>query len=115
MSNEYAPARTMIDYGIPIALATDLNPNCWIESMLMIIALSCYNMHLTPAEALTASTINSASALQRQDEIGSLEVGKKADLLIFNIPNYNFLAYKLGVNLVSTVIKNGKIVVRNNS
>ncbi|MBY8992520.1 MAG: imidazolonepropionase [Candidatus Lokiarchaeota archaeon] len=114
MSNEYAPAREMIDLGIPIALATDLNPNCWIESMQMIIALACYNMHLSPAEALTASTINSASALQRQDEIGSLEVGKKADLIIFDVPNYNFLPYKLGVNLVSKVIKNGKVIVSNN-
>ncbi|MFX1376764.1 MAG: imidazolonepropionase [Promethearchaeota archaeon] len=111
MSNEYAPARDMIDLGIPIALATDLNPNCWIESMQMIIALACYHMLLSPAEALTASTINSACALQRQDEIGSLEVGKKADLIVFDVPNYNFLSYKLGVNLVSTVVKNGKIVV----
>ena len=84
MSKEYAPARDMIDLGIPVALATDLNPNCWIETMQMIIALACYNMHLSPAEALTASTINSACALQRQDEIGSLEVGKKADLIIFD-------------------------------
>lgn len=114
MSNEYAPARKMIDLGIPVALATDLNPNCWIESMQMIIALACYNMRLSPAEALVASTINSASAVQRQDEIGSLEVGKKADLIIFDVPNTNFLPYKLGVNLVSMVVKNGKVVVNNN-
>jgi imidazolonepropionase len=113
MLSDYAPARKMINYGIPIALATDLNPNCWIESMQMIIVLACYNMQLSPAEALTASTINSACALQRQDEIGSLEVGKKADLVIFDVPNYNFLPYQFGVNLVSTVIKNGKIVVNN--
>lgn len=113
MSNNYAPARTMIDLEIPIALATDLNPNCWIESMQMIIALACYRMHLTPAEALAASTINSASALLRQDEIGSIEVGKKADLVIFNVPNHNFLSYRLGINLVSKVIKNGEIVINN--
>jgi imidazolonepropionase len=113
MSNEYAPARKMIDLGIPIALATDLNPNCWTESMQMIIALACYNMKLSPAEALAASTINGACALQRQDEIGSLEVGKKADLILFDIPNHNFIPYQFGVNLVSTVIKNGKIVVEN--
>ena len=111
MSNEYAPARKMIDLGIPIALATDLNPNCWTESMQMIIALACYNMRLSPAEALTASTINSACALQRQDEIGSLEVGKKADLIMFDVPNHNFLPYQFGVNLVSKVVKNGKVVV----
>ncbi|MFX0030887.1 MAG: imidazolonepropionase [Candidatus Hermodarchaeota archaeon] len=114
MSSEYAPAREMIELGIPIALATDLNPNCWIESMQMIIALACYNMHFSPAEALTASTINGASALQRQDEIGSVEIGKKADLIVFNVPNHDFLPYKLGVNLVSNVIKNGVIVVDNN-
>jgi len=111
MSNEYAPARKMIDLGIPIALATDLNPNCWTESMQMIIALACYNMRLSPAEALAASTINSACALQRQDEIGSLEIGKKADLIMFDVPNHNFLPYQFGVNLVSKVVKNGKVVV----
>jgi imidazolonepropionase len=113
MLKEYAPARKMIDFEIPIALATDLNPNCWTESMLMIITLACYNMKLSPAEALTAATINSACAIDRQDEIGSLEVGKKADIVIFDVPNYNFLPYKIGVNLVSKVIKNGKIVINN--
>jgi imidazolonepropionase len=113
MLDQYAPARKMIELGIPVALATDLNPNCWTESMQMIIALACYYMKLSPAEALTASTINAACALQKQDEIGSIEIGKKADLLIFNIPNYNFIPYHFGVNLLSKVIKNGKIVVDN--
>jgi imidazolonepropionase len=113
MLNDYAPARKMIELGIPIALATDLNPNCWTESMQMIIALACYNMKLSPAEALTAATINSACALQRQDEVGSLEIGKKADIVIFDVPNHQFLPYHWGVNLVNLVIKNGKIVVEN--
>jgi imidazolonepropionase len=113
MLNEYAPARKMIDLGIPIAIATDLNPNCWTESMQMIIALACYHMELSPAEALTAATINSACAIQRQDAIGSLEIGKKADLIVFDVPNHNFLPYHFGINLVSKVIKNGKIVVDN--
>jgi len=113
MLNYYAPARKMIDLGVPIALATDLNPNCWTESIQMIITLACYKMKLTPAEALTATTINSACALQRQDEIGSLEIGKKADLLVFDVPNHNFLPYHFGVNLVSKVIKNGMIVIDN--
>jgi len=111
MLNDYAPARKMIEYGIPIALATDLNPNCWTESMQMIIVLACYNMKLKPSEALTASTINAACAIQRQDKIGSLEIGKKADINIFNVPNHQFLAYQFGGNLISKVIKNGKIVV----
>lgn len=113
MLKDYAPARKMIEFGIPVALATDLNPNCWTESMQMIIVLACYNMKLSPAEALTAATINAACALQRQDKVGSIEVGKKADLVMFNAPNYQFLAYQFGINLISTVIKNGKIVVQN--
>lgn len=113
MLKDYAPARKMIEFGIPVALATDLNPNCWTESMQMIIVLACYNMKLSPAEALTATTINAACALQRQDKVGSIEVGKKADLVMFNVPNYQFLAYQFGINLVSIVIKNGKIVVQN--
>ncbi|MFX0040668.1 MAG: imidazolonepropionase [Promethearchaeota archaeon] len=113
MLNHYAPARKMIDLGIPIALATDLNPNCWTESMQMVIALACYYMKLSPAEALTASTINGACAIEKEDEIGSLEIGKKADLIVFDVPNHHFLPYHFGVNLVSKVIKNGKIVVDN--
>ena len=113
MLKDYAPARKMIEMEIPVALATDLNPNCWTESMLMIIALSCYNMKMKPAEALTAATLNAACALQRQDSIGSLEVGKKADIIIFDVPNHDFLAYQFGVNLVNKVIKNGKIIVDN--
>ena len=111
MLKDYAPARKMIEMGIPIALATDLNPNCWTESMQMIIALACYHMKLSPAEALTAATINAACAIERQKEIGSLEVGKKADIIIFDVPNHNFLPYQFGVNLVSKVIKSGKVVV----
>ena len=111
MLKDFAPARKMIEMGIPIALATDLNPNCWTESMQMIIALACYHMKLSPAEALTASTINAACAIERQDEIGSIEVGKKADILVFSVPNHNFLPYQFGVNLVSKVIKNGNVVV----
>ena len=113
MLDEYAPARKMIELGLPIALATDLNPNCWTESMQIIIALACYHMKLSPAEALTAATINAACAIQKQDEIGSLEIGKKADLIVFDIPNHDFLPYHFGVNLVSKVIKNGKIIVNN--
>jgi imidazolonepropionase len=113
MLQDYAPARKMIDMEVPLALATDLNPNCWTESMLMIIALSCYNMKMKPAEALTAATLNAACAIQRQNLIGSLEVGKKADITIFDVPNHDFLAYQFGVNLVSKVIKNGKIIINN--
>ncbi|MFX0011108.1 MAG: imidazolonepropionase [Candidatus Hermodarchaeota archaeon] len=111
MLKEYAPARKMIKLGVPIALATDLNPNSWTESMQMIIALACYNMQLSPAEAITAATINAACAVKREMHIGSIEIGKQADLVIFNVPNFKFLPYKFGGNLVSKVIKKGVIVV----
>ncbi|MBN1329869.1 MAG: imidazolonepropionase [Candidatus Heimdallarchaeota archaeon] len=111
MLKEYANARKMIEYGIPVAIATDLNPNCWTESMLMVIVLSCYNMKMSPAEALTAATLNAACAMDRQNYIGSLEVGKQADIVIFDVPNYFFLSYQFGVNLVSKVIKKGKLVI----
>ncbi len=113
MLDEYASARKMIELEIPIAIATDLNPNCWTESMQMVITLACYLMKLSPPEALTAATINSACAILRQDEIGSLEIGKKADLVVFDVPSHEFLPYHYGVNLVLKVIKNGKIVVDN--
>ncbi len=113
MMKDYAPARKMIEYGIPVAIATDLNPNCWTESMLMVIVLSCYNMKMSPAEALAAATINAACAIQRESTVGSLEVGKKADIVIFDVANHYFLSYQFGVNLVSKVIKNGLIVIEN--
>jgi len=81
----YAPARKFIDAGVPVALATDLNPNCWTESMQFIISLACYQMKMTPAEAITASTINAAHAIDRAREIGSIEVGKKADIIILDV------------------------------
>lgn len=114
MMENYAPAREMIDMGIPIALATDLNPNCWTESMQFIMQLACYNMKLTPAEALTAATLNAACAIQREDQIGSLEVGKKADINIFEVPTYHHLIYHFGINHISKVIKNGKIIREKN-
>ncbi len=110
---KYADARKYIDYGLPVALASDFNPNCWINNMGFIIALACYNMRMTPAEAIVASTINAAFAIGKEKEIGSLEIGKKADILILNIPNYESIPYKLGMNIVDTVIKDGKIVVEN--
>ncbi|TFF88372.1 MAG: imidazolonepropionase [Promethearchaeota archaeon] len=110
MMDHYAPAREMINLGIPIALATDLNPNCWTESMQFIMQLACYTMKLTPAEALTSSTLNAACAVQKEDQIGSLEVGNNADIIIFDVPTYHHLVYHFGINHVSKVIKNGEIL-----
>jgi len=107
MMKNYADARKMLEFGVPIALATDLNPNCWIENMQFIIQLACLNMKMTPAEAICASTYNAACSIGLNDKIGSLENGKQADVIILDIPNHKFLPYHYGINLVETVIKKG--------
>ncbi|RLI27154.1 imidazolonepropionase, partial [Candidatus Bathyarchaeota archaeon] len=113
MINRYADARKMIAKGVPVALGTDFNPSCWTENMQLVIALACRNMRLSPAEAITAATINAAHAVNRASEIGSLEIGKKADIIILGAPSYRFLGYRFGTNLVDSVIKNGELVVEN--
>ncbi|MDD5503527.1 MAG: imidazolonepropionase, partial [Candidatus Thermoplasmatota archaeon] len=109
-TGKYAPARKLIDAGVPVALATDMNPNCWNENMQLVIALACYQMEMTPAEAIVASTINAAHSIGMADQIGSLEKGKCADIIILDAPNHKFLGYRFGGNIVETVIKDGKIV-----
>lgn len=111
MMNRYPDARFMIDSGVPVALGTDFNSCCWIMNQQLVIAMACHLMHMTPAEAITATTINAAHAICRADEVGSLEVGKKADITILDAPNHKFLGYSFGVNLVEKVIKNGRLVV----
>lgn len=107
MMKNYAPARKMIDRGIPIALATDLNPNCYVENMQFIIQLACFNMKMTPAEAITASTFNAACAIDKQKTIGSIEKNKQADIVILDVPNHLCLPYHFGINHVEKVIKKG--------
>ncbi len=109
--NKYAPAREIIDRGMPVALATDVSAANMCESMQMMMTLAVLRMKMTAAEALTASTINAAHSIDRAHEIGSLEVGKKADIVIFNAPNHRFFAYNYGINLVEMVFKKGKLVV----
>lgn len=110
MMQQYASARRIIDFGVPVALATDLNPNCWTENMQFIVQLACLKMQMTPAEAITAATFNAACAIGLQQRVGSLEKGKQADMLILDCPNHQFLPYHFGVNLVDTIIKKGKIL-----
>ncbi len=111
MTNRYAPARKLIQAGVPIALATDFNPgSCPTLSMQMIIALACRQLKMTPAEAINAATINAAYAVDRGDKVGSIKVGKTADLIILDIPNHKQLPYWFGTNLVARVIKNGVVV-----
>jgi imidazolonepropionase len=113
--DKYAPARKMIDTGLDIALSTDCNPgSCMTESMPMIITIACLKMKLTPSEALTASTLNSAKAILRDNIVGTIEEKKRADLVIWNVPNYEYIPYHFGVNLVDTVIKSGKVVYKSN-
>src|SRR5512145_752949 len=107
---EYTPARKLIEAGAILALATDCNPGTsWNESMQFAIALSCRYMGLTPAQAIAASTINSAYAIRRADTVGSIEVGKQADMLILSVPDYRHLGYRYGTNLVKQVIKRGQV------
>jgi imidazolonepropionase len=110
MSKDYADGRRLIDLGVPIALGTDLNPNCWNESMQFTISLACHKMRMTPAEAITASTINAAAALGLEKKIGSLEHGKRADIIVLDTPRHSHIPYKFGVNLCSHVIKDGAVV-----
>jgi len=110
MSVRHVDARKAISFGVPVALGTDFNPNCWIENQQLVIAFACHFMKLAPAEAITATTINAAHAIGRADEVGSLEVGKKADVIILDVPNHKFLGYRFGVNLVDKVIKDGRLV-----
>jgi len=112
MQSEYPNALAMVEMGVPVALSTDFNPNCWTESMQFVQALSCYCMGLRPAEALAASTINAAWSIGVADKVGSLEVGKQADILVLNVPNVNSIPYRFGTNHVETVIKNGQVVVK---
>jgi len=111
-SDTYAPASEMISRGIAVALGTDFNPgSCPTESMQIILTLACIKMKMSPAQAINAATINAAHAINRADIIGSLEVGKRADIIILDVPNYKCIPYHFGVNLVYNVVKKGKIVM----
>jgi imidazolonepropionase len=110
-STHYADARALIDAGVIVALATDLNPgSAPCLSLPLVMAIACRMQKLLPAEALNAATINAAYALGMSDDVGSLEVGKQADVLILDTPDYRHLMNTLGGNLVETVIKRGVVV-----
>lgn len=115
MLNKFADARTMIKENVPIALATDCNPGTSpTESLQNVMTFACFGMRLTPEEIINSMTINAAYAIGKNDEIGSIEPGKKADLVIFNSKSLNYLIYHFGINSVKSVIKNGKLVVDDN-
>jgi imidazolonepropionase len=109
-SHQYPPAREMIDAGLAVVLATDFNPGSSpTPSMPMILSLACTQMKMTPAEAITAATINAAYSLGRGDEIGSLERGKRADFVIHDCEDYRELAYFFGVEHASLVYAGGQL------
>jgi imidazolonepropionase len=112
MLKDYANARKMLDMGIRVALATDYNPGtCPCENLQAIFPFACMGMKLTPVEIVRAVTLNAAYAIGRENEIGSLEVGKKADINIFDAPNPDYLSYHFGINIIDKVIKSGLLVV----
>ncbi|MDO9544342.1 MAG: imidazolonepropionase [Synergistaceae bacterium] len=105
----------MYKAGLELGMATNCCPGCWCTSMPFIISLACRQHYLSPARALRAATYGSACALRREERIGSIEVGKQADIIILDIPTYEDIAYRLGENPVETVIRHGKISVQNNT
>ena len=107
----YAPARKLIEAGVPVALATDYNPGSHpAGSMPLVMAIACVGMGMTPTEALVASTLGGAWALERAQRLGSLEPGKQADLVVIDAPSYQHLAYRLGTVPVVAVVKGGRVV-----
>lgn len=112
MGTKYAPAREMIAAGVAVALAGDFNPGSSpVNSLPVVMGIACRQLKMTPAEAISAVTINAAHAIGRASELGSIEVGKKADLVIFDAADYRSIAYRFGTNLVEKVIKSGRPVV----
>ena len=106
-----APARKMIEKGLPVALATDCNPgSSMTESLQMIMTLACLNYKMSPAEVLTAATVNAAFAIGKENEIGSLAPGKYADIVVWDAEDYREIPYHFGGNMVQKVFKNGEIV-----
>ncbi len=111
LNQPYAPARSIIEANIPLAIATDFNPGSSMAfSMPMMMTIACTQMHMTPEEAIASATLNGAAALGLSDEIGSIEVGKQADIVIYDVPNYAYIAYHYGINHVWKVIKNGTVL-----
>lgn len=108
----YPPARKLIEAGVPVALATDFNPgSCFTLNMQIILSIACTQMRMTPAEAITAATLNAAHALGLSERLGSLEEGKQADIALMNVADYREIPYFFGVNHCAVTIKKGNIVI----
>lgn len=106
----FAPARKMVEAGVPVAMATDFNPgSCPCLNMQLVMNLGCLRYRLTPEEVLTAVTLNGAAAIDKAEFIGSVEPGKQGDLVLWDAPDLNYICYRMGSNLAHAVIKGGKI------
>jgi len=111
-SMHYAPARKLIAAGVPVALASGFNPgSCFTLNMQLILAIACTQMKMTPAEAITAATINSAYSLGISDRLGTIEEGKQADIILMDVADYRELPYFFGINHCVVTIKNGNVVI----
>lgn len=108
----YANARRFIEMGLPVALGTDLSPNAWTESMQFVISLACFRLRMHPEEAISAATWNAAWAVGQAAEAGSLEPGKRGDLLLMDARGYREIPYRVASNLVRIVVKDGVIVAQ---
>ncbi len=107
----YAPARKMLEAGLPVALATDFNPgSSMTQNMQLILTISAIHMKMNLSEVIYGATLNSARAIARETELGSLEPGKKADVILVDIPNYKYLPYHYGINHVKKVLRHGVLV-----
>ncbi len=112
MKNTYAPARKMIEHNLAVALSSDFNPgSCPSENIQFVMQLGCMYLRMTPNEVLTATTLNGAYAIDRAKSAGSLDIGKKADLVVHDAPNLDYIYYRFGVNHIKAVYKNGDLVV----
>jgi len=113
LMEHYAPARKMIEAGIQIALSTDYNPgSCPSENLQFVMQIGAAHLKMTPKEVFKAVTINAAKAVDKQDTIGSIEVGKKADITVFDAPSMAYFLYHFGINHTDSVYKNGKLVFK---
>ena len=108
-------ARALMDAGVTVALATDMCPGCWLESMPFVVQLACRLYRFSPAEAIRAGTLHAAMALDRGARLGSLEPGKDADIAIFPYARYEDMAYRLGRGRARMVLKAGRVVFRDSA
>lgn len=116
LNYKFAPARNMIEEGVPISIASDYNPGSSPTfNMQLVMAMACRFLKLTPAEAINAATLNAAFAINQGNEIGSIEKDKRADIVLYEVPSFDYIPYSFGDNLAKIVIKSGKVVKFNDS